>query len=69
MAFGPRLNKKDKYNNCKLEVADSFKYLGTVFNFNSKFKVAKRKLIARFSKAMFMLPIKISKLNLPIIDK
>ena len=70
MLFGKQRMKKDKYNfmfgNSKLEVVDSFKYLGITFNYNGKFTVAKKRLLAQASKAMFVVLNRVSALKLPM---
>ena len=37
----------------KLDVVDHYKYLGLYFNFNGKFKVAKKELYDKGNRAMF----------------
>ena len=70
VVFGCRHVKKEKvnveYDGQRLEVVDSFKYLGVIFNYNGKFQVAKRQIVVQGNKALFMVLNRISKLTLPI---
>lgn len=49
-----------------IEVVYGYKYLGTKFNYNGKFTVAKKELLTKGSRAMFSLLRKSRKLFLPI---
>ena len=50
----------------KLVTTDSYKYLGIIFNYNGKFRLAKQDLLLRGKRAMFALMTKARKLHLPI---
>ena len=54
------------FNDEELEIVESFKYLGVLFNFNGKFTLCKKALKEQATKAMFALLNKCRKLNLSI---
>ena len=54
------------FEEMELVNADSYKYLGIIFNYNGKFSVAKQDLLLRGKRAMFALITKARKLHLPI---
>ena len=54
------------FNGGELEIVDSFKYLGILFNYNGKFALCKNALREQATKAMFALLNKCRKFNLPI---
>ena len=68
--FGNRKAKSNTYkflyNNSNLEIVETFRYLGIVFNFNGKFTMCKKSLKAQAMKAMFSLLNKCRRLELPI---
>ena len=39
----------------ELEMVGQYKYLGLIFNFNGKFTEAKKQLVAKGNRAMFLL--------------
>lgn len=54
------------YKGETLEITDTYKYLGILFNYNGSFKVGMKELFDQSSRAMFSLPSKCRTLNLPI---
>lgn len=67
--FGKTRYRKDKkfvYEGVELEVTDTYKYLGILFNYNGSFKIGMKELFEQSSKAMFSLMSKCRTLNLPI---
>ena len=68
--FGENVKDQEKYNfvykGGKLEVVNSFKYLGVTFNWNGSFKNCIIDLKAQASRAMFALIAKGRKLSLPV---
>ena len=70
MIFANRKVKKEQYNfklgEDKLEIVDSFKYLGVHFSYNGKFTVAIDNLASMAERAMYSLFKKSRSLQLPI---
>ena len=50
----------------ELEVVGQYKYLGLIFNYNGKFTEAKKQLVVKGNRAMFLLLRKCRQLQLPI---
>jgi hypothetical protein len=54
------------YDGKSVDIVDSFKYLGVIFNFNGKFDLCQKNLREQGCKAMFALLSRCNTLNLPI---
>ena len=54
------------FEEIELVNTDSYKYLGIIFNYNGKFRVAKQDPLLRGKRAMFALITKARMLHLPI---
>lgn len=54
------------FNDKKLDVVKSYKYLGIIFNYNGSFKIAQKELADNAVRAMFSVLAKGRKLGLPI---
>ena len=50
----------------ELEVVGQYKYLGLIFNYNEKFTEAKKQLVVKGNRAMFLLLRKCRQLQLPV---
>ena len=48
-------NEKFYFDNCELDIVDSFKYLGLCFYYNGKFNFAEKQLASRGRKALLAL--------------
>ena len=59
-------NIKFYYNDELLEIVDSFKYLGVIFNYNGNFGASIKHMADQGTKAMFSLLSKSRRLNLPL---
>ena len=66
--FGARKTKHFyfKLGDTKLEIVDSYKYLGTFFAPSGSFVTTRTHIAAQASKAMHLLNMRISNLNLPV---
>ena len=68
LIFGSKLPKNKTFyiKDIKLDIVDSYKYLGIIFCRNGSFLQAKKTLISQAKKGMTLLKIRIRNLNLPI---
>ena len=61
-----KTNLRFQYQGKNLEVVDSFKYLGIMFNFNGTFNMCKKDLSEQASKVMFFLLSKCQSFSIPL---
>ena len=68
MIFGARKIDKFRFkiDNENIEVVKSYKYLGTLFSSNGSFKLARQHISNQANKAMHLLLVRISNLDIPI---
>lgn len=59
-------NVKFMFNDNKLDVCDSYNYLGILFHYNSNLDNTKKKLVQQAQKALYSVYYKIRNINIPI---
>ena len=48
------VGKKENFRENDFEVVGQYKYMGPIFNYNQQFKVAKKQLVVKGNRAMFL---------------